>query len=268
MSAVRYVIYFPKDTIELLLGWRDSLTPPTRLMMLDGSRNALDFKRNGERFLQYFIELCDLEPNEKVLDVGCGVGRKAVPLTKYLDRNGRYEGFDIVKAGIDWCIKNISTKYPDFHFQWANVFNKAYNPKGKYEASKYKFPFENEAFDFVFAASVFTHMLPEDMENYFSEISRVLKKNGRYLTTFFLLNKESLELIIAKKSTLDFKYEMGEYRIINTNMPEEAVCYDEPLILSLYEKYGLKIKEPIHYGAWCGRRDFLCYQDIIVATMA
>jgi glycosyltransferase involved in cell wall biosynthesis/SAM-dependent methyltransferase len=269
MPAIRYIIYFPTDTIDLLLGRRDSLTPPTRLMMLDGSRDALDFKKNGERFLRYFIELCDLKPNEKILDVGCGVGRKAVPLTKYLDKNGRYEGFDIIKVGIEWCRRNISTRYPNFHFQLVDLFNKRYNPQGKHKASEYRFPFGNDSFDFVVLASVFTHMLSEDVENYFSEIVRVLTRGGRCFITFFLLNERSLELINTKKSTLDFKHEMGKYRTTNANVPEEAVCYDEVFILSLYEKYGLKVNEPIHYGSWCERGDSSdqdTAQDIIIAT--
>jgi len=254
-----------RDIIYLLLGWRDPLIPPTRLMF-DGPQDFLTFKKNGEEHLRYYIKLCDLKPNEKILDVGCGIGRKTVTLTKYLDKNGRYEGFDIARAGIDWCTKKISTKYPNFHFQLADVFNKHYNPKGKYKASEYRFPFENEFFDFVVLGSVFTHMLPEDMENYFSEIARVLKRGGRCLITFFLLNRKSLELIMAKKSTMDFKYEMEKYRTINVNMPEVAVCYDQLYVLDLYKKYRLKINEPIHYGSWCGRRDFLSYQDIIIAT--
>jgi SAM-dependent methyltransferase len=190
-------------------------------------------------------------------------------LTKYLDKNGRYEGFDIIKVGIEWCRRNISTRYPNFHFQLVDLFNKRYNPQGKHKASEYRFPFGNDSFDFVVLASVFTHMLSEDVENYFSEIVRVLTRGGRCFITFFLLNERSLELINTKKSTLDFKHEMGKYRTTNANVPEEAVCYDEVFILSLYEKYGLKVNEPIHYGSWCERGDSSdqdTAQDIIIAT--
>jgi len=164
--------------------------------------------------------------------------------------------------------KNISSKYPNFHFRLAELFNKRYNPKGKYKASEYKFPYGNESFDFVFAKSVFTHMLPQDMENYFSEIARVLRRGKRCLISFFLLNEESLKLINAKKSTLDFKYDFEKYRTIDPNTPESAVCYDEAFILGLYKKYGLKINQPIRYGSWCGRLNFLSYQDIIIASRA
>ena len=247
----------------MLLGRRDSLVPPIRLI---GYRASLAFKKNGEEFFKYYIELCGLKSSDKILDVGCGVARKAVPLTRYLDETGRYEGFDIIKAEIDWCKKSISTKYPNFHFQQVDVFNKCYNPKGTYRASEFRFPFEDECFDFVVLGSVFTHMLPEDVEKYLSEISRVLKKGGRCLITFFLLNEESLELIRAQKTSQNFEYECGPYRTITPDMPEDSIGYDEPYILNLYEKCSLKIKEPIRYGYWCERKDFLSYQDIIIAT--
>jgi len=256
------IYYFAVDTIDLLLGRRDELIPPKRKIFVgDG-----DFKTIGEEFLQYFIELGELKTNERVLDVGCGIGRMAVPLTRYLDERGSYEGFDIVADGINWCRKKISPKYPNFHFQLADVFNKNYNLGGRHKASEYKFPYENKSFDFVFLTSVFTHMLPQDMENYFREIARVLKRDGRCLITFFLLNKESLQLINAGKSTLDFKYEFEEFRTIDNHVLEAAVCYDEAFIFGLYERYGLKIKQPIRYGQWCGRSNFLSYQDIIMAS--
>jgi SAM-dependent methyltransferase len=267
-SAVRDVIYLLSDNIDLLLSRRDPLTPPPRLMhdSFSESRNILDFKKEGEEYLRYYTELCDLKSNDKILDVGCGVGRRTVPLTKYLDGDGRYEGVDIYKVGIDWCRKRISKRYPNFHFQLVDMFNKMYNPKGKYKASEYRFPFKNESFDFVVLGSVFTHMLPKDMENYFSEIARVLKIGGRCFITFFLLNKESLQLINAGKSTIDFKHEFEKFRAVDPHLLEDVICYDEAFILSLYEKYGLKIKQPIHYGSWSSRPNFLSHQDIIIAS--
>jgi SAM-dependent methyltransferase len=264
-SAIMEIPYILRDTVDLLSGRRGPLIPPTRLMF-DGPRDVATFKENGEEFLRYYIELCGLKPHERVLDVGCGIGRKTIPLTTYLDETGSYEGFDVNRVGIDWCRKKISARYPNFRFQHADVFNKRYSPEGKYRASEYRFPFEDAFFDFVVLGSVFTHMLPADMENYFSEIARVLKEGeGRCLISFFLLNEEVLELIEAQKSTLDFKYDMGRYRVVDADVPEQAVCYEESLVLGLYDKYGLRINRPIHYGSWCGRRDFLSYQDLIIA---
>ena len=253
------------------------IIPPRRIFLSDGCTNVLSYKKTGEARLKHLVELGGLKPNENILDAGCGTGRIAVPLTKYLDETGRYEGFDIVKEKINWC-KKISVKYPNFHFQHVDVFNKSYNPKGKYNASEFKFPFPNGSFDFVLLHSVFTHMLPQDMENYLREIARVLKSGGRCFISFFLLNKESLQLINAGKSYENFKYDFGNYRTINTNTPEAAVGYDEAFVLGLYEKYGLKITQPIRYGSWCGRSNFFPFysslhrslysysQDVLIAS--
>ncbi len=260
---MRRIYYFLVDAIDRLLGRRDEFTPPKRLAILAGGGN---FKEIGEEFFRYFIDLASLKPSESVLDVGCGVGRMAVPLTSYLDQRGRYEGFDIVAAEIHWCQKAISSKYPNFHFQLADIINTAYNPYGKFKAAEYTFPFGDETFDFVFLTSVFTHMLPQDMKNYFGEVTRVLKTGGRCLITFFLLNEESNQQIKEGKSTLAFRYDQGECRIVKPEAPETVVAYPEALVLGLYELHRLRITQPIGYGYWCGRSNFLSYQDIIVAS--
>jgi len=261
IPGIRKLYHFPVDATDSLLGRRTELTPPRSKIFV----GCGDFQAIGEEFLRYFAELGALKPNEKVLDVGCGIGRMAVPLTRYLKDGGSYEGFDIVTDGINWCRKKITPNYPHFHFQLSDIYNKLFNPKGRYKASEYNFPYDKESFDFIFLISVFTHMLPQDMENYFSQIGRVLKRGGRCLITFFLLNKESLKLIDAGLSRLDFKHEFNEYRTIDQDTPEYDIAYNEEFIRRRFNSYGLNIVEPIHYGSWCGRRSFLSDQDIIIA---
>lgn len=252
------------DAKERLLNQRDELTPPRILRVLIGDG---DYKSAGDEFFKYFVELGNLKPNEKVLDVGCGVGRMARPLTQYLNKSGSYDGFDILAQGIDWASKHITTRHSNFHFRHADLYNKRYNPEGKLKASEFSFPYPDESFDFVFLTSVFTHMLPKELEHYLSEISRVMNKNGRCLTTYFLLNDESVSLIEAKQSSFDFQHKSPEgYRIIDPNEPEHAVAYEEKYIRSVYQRNELSIKEPIRYGSWCGRKSFLSFQDIVVAN--
>lgn len=233
--------------------------------MFDGPRSLEEFKRGGEEFLKLTKEICDLQPDEKMLDIGCGLGRKTLPLTQYFNASAVYEGIDIMKEGIDWCGKSITPRYPNFHFQQIDVYNKFYNPRGKYQAREYKFPYEEESFTFVTLGSVFTHMLPRDVENYLTEIQRVLKKGGRCLISYFLLNDESLRLIEKGESTLNMTYASDGYRTATPDVPEAAIGLDEGWVRNLYGKLGLAIRR-VDYGSWCGRQNQSGYQDLIYAV--
>jgi len=241
----------------------DSMIPPKSMTAYIG---RADFIKHGVMYKNYFIKLAQLEKNSKVLDVGCGIGRNAVPLTSYLDTTGSYYGIDIVKDGIDWCNAKISTKYPNFKFIHSDILNKNYNKTGSSLASEYKFPFENETFDFIFLTSVFTHMFPEDLANYMKEISRVLKHNGKCFITFFLINKESERLMKNSESAYNFKFHGDGYFCAKEKNPEAAIAYDEKYVTTLFESNDMTIDKQINYGSWCGRSSFVDFQDIVVAT--
>ncbi len=112
--------------------------------------------------------------------------------------------------------------------------------------------------------SVFTHILPDGIANYLGEISRVLKPKGRALVTAFLLNKDSLNCLEMGRSTLNFTEIFDTYRFADPNFPESAVAYEEQFFQELGDRVGLKVKQPIYYGSWCGREQFLSVQDILL----
>ncbi|NIM01651.1 MAG: methyltransferase domain-containing protein [Acidobacteria bacterium] len=236
--------------------------PPRKLVRAVGGG---DFAAIGEEFFPYFTDLARLQPHESVLDIGCGCGRMAVPLTLHLNASGSYDGFDIQTPGIRWCRKNVTPRYPNFRFQVADVYNKKYNPKGQHQPGEYRFPYDDDSFDFVFLTSVFTHMLRADMEHYVDEIVRVMRPTGRCLITCFLLNDESRALIKDDKSTLTFDYVVEHTAVHRTSVPEAAVAFDEMAMIEVLEDRDLTIDKPIRYGSWCGREDYLSYQDILLA---
>lgn len=215
------------------------------------------FRLVGVQFLNYLKDLVDLKPNERILDVGCGCGRIALPLATYLNSEGTYDGFDIDKNSIHWCVENISSRYPNFRFQCLDLYNKRYNPKGTLLASSFRFSYDKGSFDVVLLASVFTHMLKNDMHNYFSQISRVLSENGRCLITFFLFNESEQEKIDMNRREIKFEYISDKHqRVADKKEAEGAIAYDEGFIRELYAENGLIIKGPIRYG----------FQDIIAAV--
>jgi len=259
LKTHNFLLYL-QDQYEVITGKRNPMIPPSRLVHI----NAGNAEKIGNIFFNYFVELAGLKKNDKVLDVGSGFGRMAVPLTDFLSSESHYEGLEIIKAGVNWCNKKITPRFRNFNFHKIDVRNGRYNPEGTIKAADYTFPFKNESFDFVMLISVFTHMLPDDFENYLSEISSVLKPGGTCFITYFLLNETSKKLIEACKSRFALKYAFENCRIESQNDPEFVVAYKEGDIQNLYRKYNLKIKS-IHYGNWCGRTDFLDFQDIVIA---
>lgn len=248
-------------------GRQSSLVPPVQLMH-DGPQSYKEFKQNGAEFLRHYIRLCGLQPDEHMLDVGSGIGRKTLPLVNYLSERGSYDGLELVKSGVDWCTEKYTSRYPNFKFHLIDVYNELYNPEGKNKADEYRFPFNDEQFDFVVLNSVFTHMLAEDVENYLAEVARVLKTGGRCLISFFLLNDEALSLIEQDKSTIELRHQRGSARVLSHEKPELAIGFDEEYVVGLYERFGLELRRPFYYGSWCGREDSVSYQDQIVAFKA
>jgi ubiquinone/menaquinone biosynthesis C-methylase UbiE len=251
-----------------LLGREGQFTPPRHLFLRAGiGGRVINFETNGLEIFRCISQLAALKPSESVLEVGCGIGRNAVPLTRYLNRDGSFDGLDIVPSSIGWCQNKITPKFPNFRFRLADVYNEHYNPHGRFKAHEYHFPYNDESFDFVFLNSVFTHMMAEDVEHYLSEIARVLKSGGRSMITFLLLNPKSLKLMEQGLSSYDLRYGSGCCRFVNKNVPEATIAYQEDYVRDAYGRLGLALVEPIQYGWWPGRKpaDCLNLQDIVMA---
>jgi hypothetical protein len=82
----------------------------------------------------------------------------------------------------------------------------------------------------------------------------------------FLLNEESQALLQKGLSTQNFVYKLDGCVTADPNNPEAALAFDETRVRELFAGSGLSIREPIHYGAWCGRKEHLSYQDIVIAA--
>jgi ubiquinone/menaquinone biosynthesis C-methylase UbiE len=257
---VRRIYYLPTNIRDALRGKGKKLVPPRSKIFVGDS----DFELAGQEFLSYFTDLCGLAPDEKILEIGSGIGRMAIPLTKFLSAEGSYVGIDIVNEGIEWCRKKITPLFPNFTFFNSDIYNYQYNAKGRYRAGEYRFPFADASFDFVFLTSVFTHMLPADVDHYLAEISRVLRPGGRCLITYFLIDDSVREALAKGNHHMKYAYE--DCLVIDPRMPEASIAHPEKRIRELYLKYGLAIVEPVRYGNWCGRSEFLSSQDIVIAS--
>ncbi|MEO6624988.1 MAG: methyltransferase domain-containing protein [Burkholderiaceae bacterium] len=259
--AVSSSIYRGIDAAERVFGRSDQLVPPAALRFVGGG----DFEAIGVQFVEHFRTLGGLLPHHRVLDVGCGIGRMAIPLTRCLSSDGSYEGFDIVPHGITWCSRKITPRFPNFRFRLVSIRNRDYNPRGRQESANFIFPYADASFDFVCLTSVFTHMFADGIANYMREISRVLVPGGTSFVTWFLLNDESRALLASGHSTIDFRHPADGGLTVNPANPEQAIAFEERRVLTWYDANGTAVVQPLHYGSWCGRAPSVSFQDIIVA---
>lgn len=255
----RRLVYWPMDMADRLLGRRDPLVPP-RGMIFTGSG---DFKKQGLKMAQYLQQESGLQAHHHVLDVGSGIGRMAVALTGILSEEGRYEGFDVVKKGVKWSQKHISSRFPNFHFRHIDLGNDLYK-SSRNDAAGFTFPYADKEFDRVIVISVFTHMLPEEVSRYLKEIARVMQPNGKCMATFFLLNEYSKSRMLQRPQ-FNFPHDHGHYRLMSERVKSANVAFEEEYLKKMVKEAGLKM-EKFFPGYWCGREKEACkdFQDIVV----
>jgi SAM-dependent methyltransferase len=130
------------------------------------------FEKYGDQPLQSDGTLRPLS----LLDIGCGCGSLARHLVVL--RTLRYVGFDLFRPSIDWCRAAFARCGERFRFEHFDGHSETYNPAGTLQPSDYAFPCEDSSIDFVYAGSLFTHLLEPDAAHYLREVHRVLKPNG------------------------------------------------------------------------------------------
>lgn len=252
----RRVVYFPIDLVRSFVK-SESIAPPKGLVYTGSG----DFKAVGEKYLAYFIQFAGLSPHHSVLDIGCGIGRMALPLTQYLDKDGSYDGFDVVKQGIEWCQKNIGTKYPNFRFLRVPLKNDLYTSDGR-DATSFEFPYPDDFYDLVIAISVFTHMIHAEVENYLSQSRKVLHTRGYLFTTFFILDETSRKAM--KERQFRFDHASAGCYLMDARVRSANVAYDEAELMRMIERHKFDLIHRIH-GNWSGRTDASGeFQDILV----
>ena len=121
-----------------------------------------------------------------LIDVGCGSGRAAKPLSEYL--TGKYLGIDVVPELLEYARSIVAR--PDWRFEIASGLT---------------IPEKDQQADMVCFFSVFTHLLHEESFVYLREAKRVLKPGGKIVFSF-----------------LDFRV-AGHWSIFESNLEDVGV---------------------------------------------
>jgi ubiquinone/menaquinone biosynthesis C-methylase UbiE len=146
--------------------------PPAHLQKRVVSLNGIFFSSFTNIAVRQIVErlqsggrsLGDFGP---ILDFGCGCGRIARAFKELYPAIDLF-GSDIDSDAIDWCVNNIPETA---NFRVTEVLP--------------PLPYEDNYFDAVYSISIFTHM-PEDWQfAWLSELRRIIKPGGLFVTSLF-----------------------------------------------------------------------------------
>lgn len=265
---IRRLYYLPIDLKDKLFGKTHKYVPSRGQIYTGSPASATEYLKQGMLHLAHLKNHIDLQPDDSVLDIGSGVGRSAIALSTYLNENGSYDGFDVVKQGVDWCNNGLGKDFPNFDFKYVPIFNDLYNTS-ELKATEFKFPYEDLSFSKVFSVSLFTHMQIEEIQHYFHEIHRVLKQGGQCFSTFFFYD-ETDETHIANLKDFGFPYKKEDYRLMNENVKSGNIAIHKTKIKQMLQQANLEFVAIVD-GYWKGQNadnSKTEYQDILVFKKA
>jgi ubiquinone/menaquinone biosynthesis C-methylase UbiE len=167
------------------------------------------YSQHGELYLRpkqaysIFLKMLAAKPNEKLLDVACGLGRV---IEVGLEKGIEVSGIDISDVAVEKCQK----KFPNNEVLVANAE---------------ELPFSEKQFEYITCLGSLERML--NREKVVEEMKRVLKEHGKIC--FLVRNSESWF----------WKFIQKPLGFVNRKGHQDALSLDE--WSSFLEKQGLKI---------------------------
>ena len=234
-------------------------TPPDYLR---GGVGAGVFWKVGFEIVSLIGRHAGINADDRVLDVGSGLGRVAYLIAQVLEA-GTYTGIDNVRDYVEWCNAQLGLDRTRFQFEYADVYSTMYNPAGTITPETFRFPYNDDTFTLVVATSLFTHLSAVATANYLREIYRTLAPGGRLFATFFVLDEDSRSAIASGTTCPEFSVEIPYGLIANANSPDEAVAFDSKWLHQAFLGTGY-VLDAFLQGTW-RRASGTTHQDLVVA---
>lgn len=145
----------------------------------DGSpamRSGSEFEVAQARLNEFVVGRAALESGDRVLDVGCGLGGTLAYLNEHLD-DMRLVGVNIDERQLQLC-RTLKARGSN-RLQWQL-------------ADACQLPFPDNSFDCVLSIEAMFHFTSR--RQFFSEVFRVLKPQGRFVATDMVIEKSLTDL--------------------------------------------------------------------------
>ena len=224
-------------------------------------------------FQTLIYQVLENKAGNKILDIGCGTGLLGMSAEPFITGGGTYTGIDVMVADIEFCKSNFTAG--NFSFVHLDVANPTY--AGTQSKELKLWPIEDESQDLLTALSVWTHLKEEDAIFYFKEITRVLKKGGKAIITFFILDEEYRQSLGIRKNEngrfhatnqKEWIFDVHAYKSENwfttafAKNPEDVIGITNNGLNMLLESAGLRIKN-FYAGNW-KEIPGIYFQDVLI----
>jgi SAM-dependent methyltransferase len=228
---------------------------PEHLAALTGTGSD-QFETIGKALLGNYQRHVPFSPEANIVDLGCGIGRLAFQLLEFLSDRGRYAGIDVSLDSILWCRRNLSLIRPNFAFYQVDAYSEVYNPFGRFSTTEMHLPVPDRSADRIFAGSLFTHLLEDEVIHYLREFRRILRPDGFVYTSFFLYSREALESAkINRKTSWVPSFAIDHGNGVYGNDPDHirgAVAFTDEAMRRMIAKADLRLDRPYLRGWWSG----------------
>jgi len=150
-----------------------------------GTTDEQGFEAAAQLTLEILERSVGVQPDDEILEIGCGVGRMAQPLSA---RCARWTGADVSENMLSFARQRT-----------AGLDNVDFVALNGWDLS----PIADESLDLVYCTVVFMHLDEWERFNYICESMRVLRPGGRvFVDNYNLLSEEGWDFFM--KNMLDY----------------------------------------------------------------
>lgn len=248
----------------------EDLLPPPLLMLAEADEVLEDWFAGGAEQATLARTLAEVRASSTVLEIGCGLGRMAFAFRRLII-TGRYIGVDVVEEKIAFLRRTLGAQAANFAFIHLDAHNGFYNPAGHLTTTDIALPCDDCEVDAVVSMAVFTHLLPEHVDQYLAEITRVLRPGGRALLSCYLLDRYDPEAERPPRYSggqFAFDHAVAGHTEVRTSCPEQPesmLAFSERFLLGAARRHGLDAVGPAWPGSWSGTTDaWMTGQDLVL----